>query len=283
MTSYAVLDRHRKEIELSQGLVGMQIVSIMVVAVAALAVGLIEWIWPNFFNYPYASWNVAGSDIMRFWPLFLYSTLICGAVNLIAGNTLRSSEMDEKMLSYGIFTGVLAGIWEEIGYRCVFICMAMISVMVSNWMLGTVFVLVIAAFLTISALQQFRDEEPLLGGIFAILAVAAVVLWTKFNDPVYWLMEHITFPILNFLSIGALAPILNGPDALFVMGAVAANAWFRDGHKYQGPVGYFNSWFVGFVLLYAAFTYGLLVAIVVHALYNIVHSLTRYSFRKFNG
>ena len=46
------------------------------------------------------------------------------------------------------------------------------------------------------------------------------------------------------------------------------NAFFRDGHRYQGPIGVLNSWFAGMFLFWIMFTYGLPAAILVHFMYD---------------
>ncbi len=51
---------------------------------------------------------------------------------------------------------------------------------------------------------------------------------------------------------------------------LAANAKFRDGHKYQGMLGWINSWFMGLYFFWLMFNYGLPAAIVVHIVYDIV-------------
>jgi hypothetical protein len=50
---------------------------------------------------------------------------------------------------------------------------------------------------------------------------------------------------------------------------LTANGWFRDAHKYGGVLGWANAWIIGFVMMYACLHYGLLLTIVVHALYDL--------------
>jgi hypothetical protein len=79
------------------------------------------------------------------------------------------------------------------------------------------------------------------------------------------------------LSITTIAkmPILpNGSDHwtyLLYLGAVLwSNALFRDGHKYQGLLGMLGSYVIGLYMFYVCFSHGLIYAIVLHAMYNIV-------------
>lgn len=159
----------------------------------------------------------------------------------------------------------------------------MIGVIVANWMLSSFVGLILGIILLCTAIFLFNEKHFFYG----ILVVAmAIFFFIAFNtvDPLYWLYEEIFIPVLTFLSLGSLSGILteNG-DKLFVMGALAANANFRDGHKYQGTLGVMNAWIVGFVLLYAAMTYGLITAILIHAIYDIEFDFIRYGMRKING
>ena len=51
---------------------------------------------------------------------------------------------------------------------------------------------------------------------------------------------------------------------------LSANAMFRNGHKYQGPIGIVNSWYIGMFLFWIMFQFGLIVAIIVHILYDVI-------------
>lgn len=65
-------------------------------------------------------------------------------------------------------------------------------------------------------------------------------------------------------------PTNAGPwTTLLYLGAVLwSNAKFRNGHKYQGPYGMMNSYIFGLYMFYITFGYGLLYAIILHALYD---------------
>jgi hypothetical protein len=91
-----------------------------------------------------------------------------------------------------------------------------------------------------------------------------------------WLYEFITIPITNLITIGLMQNILYGFPLILIASALSANAAFRDGHKYQGGFGYINSWFAGLYLLCVMLTFGLLIAIIVHATYNIIIHLIHY-------
>jgi len=62
---------------------------------------------------------------------------------------------------------------------------------------------------------------------------------------------------------------------------VISNLTYRDGHKYQGLVGWINSWYVGLVLLSAMVHYGFFTALLIHLLYELEFIAVGYVFRKF--
>jgi hypothetical protein len=152
----------------------------------------------------------------------------------------------------------------------------------------------LAIFLVVLCFIGMGNSDSKFGFVMALLGVIATIFvvyitWS-WKDPIYWIYEHIIFNVLNFISLGFLEPVLyfeNAPMSsegskisLFLMGAVSANAKFRDGHKYQGIIGLLNAWMAGFVLLYAMLYHGLLCAIIVHALYDLEFAFIRYIGRK---
>ena len=51
---------------------------------------------------------------------------------------------------------------------------------------------------------------------------------------------------------------------------------FRDGHAYQGLLGFVNSWFCGMFFFWIMFNHGLFASMIVHALYNLFIYLVIY-------
>ncbi|MDA2922963.1 hypothetical protein MYX07_06900, partial [Patescibacteria group bacterium AH-259-L07] len=97
-----------------------------------------------------------------------------------------------------------------------------------------------------------------------------------------WFFLHIAGPVVNFVTLGKMSWLLFHPAGWFVgAAALAANAKFRDIHKYLGIFGYFNSWFIGFVMFWLMFEYGLVTAIIVHFLYDFLIHAVRYLDRIF--
>jgi hypothetical protein len=132
----------------------------------------------------------------------------------------------------------MAGILEEIGFRCFFIFTAMIPIAIID---------------------------------FLLFGVAT------------WLYKVIMFPIVNFLTVGLMGGVIYGFPPLLIAGAISANTAFRDGHKYQSMFGYINSWFIGLYLLCIMFTQGLLIAILIHMIYDLIFDFVRYGARSLKG
>lgn len=273
--------RHLQAIEFRQKLLVMQAINVGVLVLAAVTVWVITVMFPSFFPYEYFSWSVSLEVLSRFWPLALWGFAL-GMFATVA-NGPASSRHDEALLLWNLATGWVAAFWEEIGFRWLFICFGMISVMVMNWLFGTVLGWGLAAFFLFVAVKMFADDEFLFGVLLLVPAVLCVVFALQV-DPLYWFYEGALMPLLNFVSFGSFSTIIDPAQypPLMVMGAIVANARFRDGHKYQGLLGYIDSWVIGFVFMYAMFTYGLMTAIVLHGLWNTtVHGLD-YAMGKFS-
>lgn len=250
-------------------------IHIITLLLAAMLVWFIELLFPSFFNYPYLSGHVRMEDILRFWPLLLMSVLLGAA----SATNLRSSILDERILAQKWFSSFLAGFWEEIGFRYLFICLGMVALVFANWIYSTVFGFVICftfACATIYCLSKKQFWNAL--GTLALVILSALLALN--GNPIYWLYDYIVIPVLHVVSFGSLDTVLYARDKLFVMGAILMNGKFRDGHKYSGTAGILIAWIGGFVFLHATMVYGLLTAIALHTLCDIVFNTTRYISRK---
>lgn len=213
---------------------------------AAAAVGfvtllLIQWIFPQAVPFgTFEFWALRGSiagALKVSWPLFAWALVINLVAILFIRNGPRDYRHAEKILGREAFASVFAGIVEEIDFRWLIFLNAIWFVKLTNWLFF--------------GFAGFGIEE--------------------------WLFLHIIGPVVNFSTLGKLAPILFHELGWFVGASVlAANAKFRDGHKYQGLFGVINSWFIGFFLFWLMFNYGLVACIVVHMLYDLFIDLIRY-------
>lgn len=110
---------------------------------------------------------------------------------------------------------------------------------------------------------------------FSGMAMLTFLNWITFGL-VRWLHLHLFIPVANFLTLHALEPQLYSSHG-WVVGAalVSAAAAFRNQHQYLGLIWYVNSWFIGMIMFYLVFNYGLITAIVAHVLYDIIVFVTR--------
>jgi len=262
-----------------------QIQSIAVLVFAGVFVWLVGYISPGFFQHPNLTWRVPEGVVIYFWPLLFYGAVM--AIVSVFASDLSSEDDDEAVFGLSLLSSILAGVWEEIGYRWLYICTAMVSLVFLNWILGTVVGTILALVLLVFGLAMFVTRgagNRVFGGIVTIFALFVIyILWYMgYDNPVYWVFENITVPVVNFVTLGSFEMVFNNPNLsqLFVFGIIAANANFRDGHKYQGPVGMANAWVIGFVMMYATIFYGIGTAIVLHVLYDIEFAVIRYVGRK---
>lgn len=86
-----------------------------------------------------------------------------------------------------------------------------------------------------------------------------------------WFHNHLWGPLANWTTFQALQPHIFSEHGWFVGAAMlVTNAFFRDGHKYQGLFGVINAWFLGMFFFWIMFTHGLWASIFVHILYDLV-------------
>lgn len=94
MSRYLAILRHEKQLEHQKNLFANQLGALIALGLTAAMVGVIELIWPNFFNYPYFTWSVELKNIVAFWPLFCCA----GGLALLSSLRAVSSRLDEDLL-----------------------------------------------------------------------------------------------------------------------------------------------------------------------------------------
>ena len=209
--------------------------------VALILIGLFNWLRPQTIPFSFLHfWKIEGSiteAIKNSWILFLWGAGITTIVSLTTRNDPEHNRDAEERLFVGALISAWAGVAEEICFRWLIFYGAIVSLKISNWLFFGW-----AGF-----------------GIFE------------------WVYVSFLIPLANFATLDYLKPILfNGHGWAVGAAIITANGKFRDGHAYQGPFGWINSWFAGMFLFYLMFNYGLLAAIIVHFLYDLFIFLVRY-------
>ncbi|MBI4182078.1 MAG: hypothetical protein HY520_03875 [Candidatus Aenigmarchaeota archaeon] len=136
------------ELDRNVHILGLQVKSILVLGGTFLFWLLFELLFPGFFTFP--RWVITEdiwASVTQFWPLFAWGGLMALVSCLGIVDFIRAG----KTLATGSLTSGLAGVWEEVGYRGIFIFMGMLALLFSNWtfkliILGGLIVLAIAAF-----------------------------------------------------------------------------------------------------------------------------------------
>ncbi len=198
-------------------------------------VAIVEFIWPNATPFTFFGlWKPSGTVWQWLYaasPIFLWGSGVTAWRVFRTYNKPEENQHAEHILAGGFLISLWAGVMEEICFRWLIFLNTIIGALIVNYIL-----LGFAGF-----------------GLFEMM------------------MVHVLMPVANFFTLGALAQYLDN-RAMWSVGAgiLMANAFFRDGHKYQGLLGWTNSWFLGMYFFYMMFTYGLPAAILVHFLYDML-------------
>jgi hypothetical protein len=200
----------------------------------AITIALVRHFAPHLIPFdPFSFWTPRGGVgdwLWAAWPAFAYGI----GVNVIAAYRDRKDPElrahPEAILVVGTLVSLWAGIMEEICFR---------------WLifLSTIFWVQVGNFLLLGFMGWGIPEHLYL-----------------------WVVRHVA----DFTTLGGLHDVLFSAQGWFVGAAMlSANAFFRDGHKYQGLKGWISSWFMGMFFFWIMFRFGLPAAILVHLLYDL--------------
>ncbi len=202
---------------------------------------VVMWIWPwatpfKFFEF----WNMRGS--ISDWlyaglPLFLWGGIVNAIIAFFTKNNEEVNDRAEELFSKGTLSSLAAGIFEEMTFRWLFFLNNIVVIKITNFV------------------------------FFGFLG---------FGIP-EWFQLNLFGPIADWITLGGLHASLFHQSGWAVGSAMlVTNAFFRDGHKYQGWFGYVNSWFGGMFFFFILFKYGLPAAMLIHFLYDFIIDIVRY-------
>lgn len=211
--------------------------------VSLIFVGVVNLFWPwaiPFRFLEFITLNNFWQGVIACWPAYVWA--IGGTLFFTSQKLIRDIRNDgESFLAGGFLVSVWAGVVEEICFRWFIFFGAIVGVKITNFI------------------------------FFGFLG---------FGIPEF-LHMYIFGPIANFTTFGALQDFLFHKHGWAIGAAlIATNARFRDGHMYQGLLGFINSWFLGMIFFYVMFVYGLPAAIAVHFLYDMLIFATIYLMAK---
>ena len=199
------------------------------------------WIWPTVVPFKFFEfWGVRGSIsdwIYSVWPIFAWGTGVTLLHAVFTTNDRRTNRYAENIIVDGTLTSIMAGVFEEITFRWLFFLDNIVSVKIANFF------------------------------FFGFIGLGIPA----------WFHTHLVGPIANFMTFHGLeSQIFHSSGWAVGAAMLTTNAFFRDGHRYQGFLGVVNSWFGGMFLFWIMFKYGLPVAITVHFLYDFLIFLVMY-------
>jgi len=201
-----------------------------------LAFGALNLFWGEYVLFSFSDlWSIdksVGEGLANVWFIFAWAIAVPLVVGIIMRNEPKTYTSSEY-LGTGAWVSLHAGIFEELSYRWLRFSIAMILLPFMNWILF-----------------------GFVPGQIGLLR---------------WAYESFLIPLANFTTFGALEDYLYYP-ASWVVGAaiISANGNFQEAHEQNGWFSRINAWFIGTVMFYLMFNYGLITAIVAHVAYDMI-------------
>jgi hypothetical protein len=114
-------------------------------------------------------------------------------------------------------------------------------------------------------------EELIFRLVMFVNAVAGLLFLNLITfGLVGWIYHTVLIPVADWTTFRLLHSQLHQASWAIGAAVLSVNGAFRDRHSHLGPFGYINSWFVGMVMFYLVFNYGLITAMIGHAVYDIL-------------
>lgn len=262
-----------------------------------IAITLIKWFLPD--SIPFS--------LFQFWrfdwdwsklanvPWFLMLVVPILAFITLAVTKNPHWENIEITASFGqrLATSIKAGIFEEIGFRYILFYFAVFmfyldqlainwlgsvgyinAVMSLHWAL-IVIILIAANIIGVIGFALFASSDTGLSltilGIIIMILVGLLDVLTTLLIAKWWFVA-ILIPVTNFITFGKLSTIF---AMYWTVGAgmISVNGDFRKGHIYQGLFGQIHSWVIGMLMFWFMFNFGLLAAMLLHALFDVTMDL----------
>ena len=201
----------------------------------------------------------------RFFSLIIIVLLIIAYITLVEKIDLEIKNGTVKLVSCGILLYVFIKFWillKPILINPVHVINGLI-LQVYQWVaLESLMIYIISFFLMALALLSIKRE-------------------LKENHPINVSLRLMSFAMLTVYALPKGVSVLSdlpiiplGADKWLVLLYIGAVMWsnikFGKGHKYQGPAGVLHSYVFGFYMIYIAFTFGLLYAIVIHFMVDLL-------------
>jgi len=210
------------------------------VLIMLIPFGILMLFWGEYNLFPIGDIWMANGNVLEglasVWFIFAWGAtfvLVVSVTQLISGKRGNKKASSGEILLSGAWISLNAGIFEELEFRWLRFSIAMIILPFANFIL------------------------------FGFISGQMGLL--------HWAYEYFLVPLADFVTFGALQDFLFHP-ASWVVGAaiISANGKFREAHEKNSWFNSVNAWFIGMVMFYLMFNYGLFTAIVAHVLYDMV-------------
>lgn len=227
------------------------------------------------------------------WTLLLFGPGLALIVAIFTKNSKSQRQEIKNDFAKDMFTSIKAGIFEETSFRwLLFFYLIFIfkgydalyswlqTMSLTNAILGlqwwaVIIILVVANLIGVICAGVLKEVDGCLAKAIAIIVGTAVILIDLMIivSVTKWLYTAAIIPFIDIVTLGKLTTQLY-QYGWFVGAALISSNWqFGQGHTYQGCLGWLNSWIIGMLMFYFVFNFGLLFAMAIHALYDIVITL----------
>lgn len=203
---------------------------------ALFIIGIAKWFFPNLIPLDLFYWEDNKSSLVEIlkssYPVFLFGLVYTSLALLLTKNPPEQNRNAEKKFILGILISFWAGITEEIAFRWILFLSAIATIQILDWVLG--------------------------GFLFG-------------NGLTYLIYTNVLIPVADWATFRQLTEYLYNPSGWAIGAAIlSTNGQFRDGHAYQGLIGWINAWFFGMFMYKVVWECGLPCGILVHVVYDII-------------
>lgn len=280
---------------------------VVLVLTFLLVVAIKTWWWPevipfDIFQFFFIKWDWQKLQEIP-WFLMLVGPLLTLFVAALTTTGRAGSILVLEETAGNIATSIKAGVFEEASFRWIVFFLAIVTFsslenlvrslgansawlwITSNLWLSIPLILLALAGLNVFGLVAFaivadNETDGCATKLIALIVILAVVVLdvvafvTFFWSWTLWFYTLLV-PFTDWITQAKLHQELYGYGWAVGAALVSVNWSFSEGHSYQGPQGIVNSWIFGMIMFWIMFNFGLPVAMLLHATYNVAIDVIR--------
>lgn len=228
------------------------------------------------------------------WTLLFFGPVVTLLFRLFSKSPKQANRDVLRQFDYKIWTSIKAGIFEEIAFRWLLFFYLIIVFTLDNlllnwlstvgfisavlslpwWALGLVLLAINLIAMVAYALGVDKKTSctVMILSLFIVIPVFLIDLTVILALLKVWYVVA-AIPIINFLTLGKLAPQLLGYSWMVGAALITSNWRFGNGHASQGPIGWLDALIFGMLMFWFTFNFGLFFAMLIHAAYDILVNL----------